>query len=138
MQIFFISCPEYLNLLRVNNPIIASFPRYLDPRSYADIIDFLRLYYYYAAKVPKQQKLSISTLRIKSLSRIRDISEFIDIEAILVRYMIISKIGRLASINSQLFKYNLLLVARELLRYPQIIEYKETRFSLSISGLTKP
>jgi hypothetical protein len=137
MQIFFVSCPVCLNLLSVHNPITATFPRYLDPRGYADIVDFLRSYYSCAPKVPQQRKFSVTALRIKSLSRIRDVSEFTKIEAVQASCATIWKRGRSAPVDSWLFKRDLPLIAREPFNYPQITEFQERGFSSCVSVLNR-
>jgi hypothetical protein len=41
IQIFFVLCFIYLNLLSIYNLIIITFPRYLNLQGYANIVDFL-------------------------------------------------------------------------------------------------
>ena len=105
LQIFFVSCAVCLALPSVYNPVTAVFPNYIDPRAYSDIVGFLTFQYKCAPSVPQQRKFSLTSLRIKSLSRIRDPTEIFDIETIPAKYITVWKESRPATINSRFFKH---------------------------------
>jgi hypothetical protein len=120
LPIYFISCDVCLALPSVHNPMTAIFPNYIDPRNYTNIIEFLRLRYPYA-KASQQWKFSVTALRIKSLSRIRDVSKIID-KSLPASCITIWKEGRPAAINSGLLKSDLPLIQRKSLDYPRVTQ----------------
>lgn len=76
LDIVFTSCPDCLNYPHVYNPNTAIIQRYLDPRNYREVINHLGNFFQCTPTVLEEWKFSITSLRFKSLARIRADSEF--------------------------------------------------------------
>jgi hypothetical protein len=121
LEIAFIPCAMCLTLLGVHNPITATFSRYLDPQRYSSDLRYLTYLFDCLLNIPYEQKFSITTLRRKSLTKIRDVSEIFDIETILERNIRILQYGRPTTLNSRFFKHEPLVIYWKPFNHPQIV-----------------
>lgn len=79
LDVVFTSCPDCLNYPHVYNPSTAIIPRYLDPKNYETLINYLGTKFECTPTVLEEWKFSITSLKIKSLARIRPDSEFFSV-----------------------------------------------------------
>lgn len=122
LEIAFVPCAMCLTLSGVHNPITATFPRYLDPQHYSGDLRFLAYLFDCPPNIPCEQKFSITALRRKTLTKIRDVSEIFDIESIPERNIKILQYGRPTTLDSRFFKHEPLVIYRKPFNRPQVID----------------
>jgi hypothetical protein len=122
LETAFVLCAMCLTLPGVHNPITATFPRYLDPQRYSGDLRFLAYLFDCLPNIPYERKFSITALRRKSLTKIRDVSEIFDIETIPERNIRILQYGRPTTLDSRFFKHEPLVIYRKPFNHPQIMD----------------
>jgi hypothetical protein len=82
LDVVFISCAACLAIAGVHNPLKATIAKYVDSRIYKDTVKLLSNAFSCTANIHEGRVFSLTTLKIKRLARIRDVSELFYIPAI--------------------------------------------------------
>ena len=107
-----------LELSGVHNPKKSWIQKHIDPQSYWEVINGLTDMLQCPAKVPKIWAFFMTSLKIKNVARIRDISEIFKISIIPARNIMIIQNGEEVT-EGRFFAHEPYLVKRERAQYPQ-------------------
>jgi hypothetical protein len=120
LDIFFVVCASCLTLPHVHDPITALIPKYVHSRIYSDAINAVSKFVCCTPNLHEQKKFSITSLRIKWLTKIRDVSEIFSVSTLPDANIMILEGGCEKRVSPRFFRHEPPCRVRRIVRYPSV------------------
>jgi hypothetical protein len=120
LDIFFVVCASCLTLPHVHDPTAALIPKYVHSRIYSDATSAVSKFVCCTPYVYEQKKFSITSLKIKRLAKIRDVSEIFPVGTLPDANIMILEGGCEKRVSPRFFRHEPLCRVRRTVRYPSV------------------